>query len=379
MVRVRPSSLAFATLGLVSCAAAFAAMLNGCVLGSFSLAPTPDAGHDVTMMPETGPPPGCMRATYPDPPGGMDDGIDTPGLVFAVHSIDLGDMGTTPGYDLDNVCTCFQDAGGSCVGHSSVLSSYCDAMGGIDNAGAKLFMLLALAGPTVSSMNYSKRADEGAWSFLIRVQGYNGKPDDPKVNVALYPSKGAKVKPPMWDGTDVFLAVPDSVGDGGVDDPSFKSNGAYVSGGVLVATIPNTELTITGGGSNTITIRLSAGVITGKLAQVNTLWHLQAGTLAARWPVTEVFNSLSSFRDNNGKPFCTNQVAYALAKTRICDGADILVDGTQPKSAPCDALSIGLGFSADPVVLGGVSDAGALTDGCPAATDPADPANNHCN
>ncbi len=94
--------------------------------------------------------------------------------------------------------------------------------------------------------------------------------------------------------------------------------------------------------------------------------------LAARWPLAEVFHSFSTYRDNNGNPICTdNGLAYSTAKSAICSDADILVDGTQPKSAPCDALSIGLGFTAEPAILGPIADAGAGTPGCPPATDPA--------
>jgi hypothetical protein len=370
MVRVRPSSLAFAALSALSCLAALAALANGCALPSFTLAPpVVDAGHAA----ETGPP-GCMRATYPDPPGGMDDGTALPGLVFAVHSIDMGDNGDTPGYDLDNVCTCFDDAGPSCTGRSPQLSTYCDATGGVDNQAAKLFELieLPLTSALFGSDYFSAKASEGVWSLLIQVVGYNGMPDDPQVQVALFPSSGLGGPTPAWNGDDVWLISGQSVGDGGVSTPLFTSNGGYVAGGVLVATLPTTEVTLAGASSETITVRLSAGVLTAQITQVGGMWALKSGIISARWALADVFKSLSSYRDNNGKPICTDSgYSYSVAKSTICNDADILVDGTQPKSAPCDALSIGLGFTADPAVIGPIADAGAVTDGCPPATDPA--------
>ncbi len=137
---MRASSLAFAALGVASGLVALAALADGCALPSFTLAPAVDAGPDVPV----GWPTGCMEATYPDPPGGVDDGIDLMGLVFAIHTIDMGDNGDTPGYDLDSTCTCFDDAGSSCNGASPQLSTYCDATGGIDNQAAKLFQLIEL-------------------------------------------------------------------------------------------------------------------------------------------------------------------------------------------------------------------------------------------
>ena len=375
MIRRHASKLAFAALALGSAAAALSALLNGCVLPSFTLevsAPV-DAGHDVAMHPETGPPPSdCTPATYPDPPGGTDDGMSVGTLVFALHSIDLGDLGTIPGYDLDHVCTCTDDAGPSCKGASAQSSTYCDQPGnGIDNQAAKLFKLIQLpvGSGVFGSTVFSAQANAGRWSLLIRVDGYNGQPNDPDVRVAIFPSKGTAV-PPTWMGNDTWPVTAASVGDGGVTTPLFKSNGAYVTAGVLVATMPAGELTIQGGGPDTITVRLSAGVITGTLVGPAP-FHVQGGVFAGRWAITDVFDALSSYRDNNGKPICTDQITYSFAKTAICDDADILVDGTLPKSAPCDALSIALGFTADPALLGPVADAGTSTPGCPAATDPA--------
>jgi hypothetical protein len=366
---VRSWSLAFAVVGLASVAAVIAATVDGCALPSFTLVPpAPDAGHDAGR-PE---PAGCVIATYPDPPGGTDDGTAIP-MVFAIHSIDMGDNGDTPGYDLDYFCTCIDDGGPSCAGASPQISTYCDAPGGVDNQAAKLFQLIELGfGPaTFGSEFFSTEAGGGAWSLLIRLDGYNGMPDDPSVTVALFPSHGLG-SVPKWDGTDVWPVMPASVGDGGTSTPLFTSDGAYVSQGVLVATLPTTQITLAGSGPDTITVQLSAGVLTGKLTAVNGLWSLKGGVLAARWPIKQIFASLSSYRDNDGNPICTDQsVVYGDAKSVICSDLDILVDGTQPKSAPCDALSIGLGFEADPALLGGVSDAGALTDGCSAATDPA--------
>jgi hypothetical protein len=243
----------------------------------------------------------------------------------------------------------------------------------VDNQAAKLFQLIELpiGVGNFGSDYFSAKANDGAWSLLIEVDGYNGMPDDPVVHVSLYPSKGLTA--PKWDGSDKWpvTAGSESVGDGGVLVPSFTSNGAYVSNNVLVATIPTSVITLAGSGPDVISITLSAGVITGTLKSVGGVWTLRGGVIAARWSLKDVFRALSTYRDNNGQPICTGTPSYSIAKGAICNDADILVDGTQPKSAPCDALSIGLGFNADVALKGPIADAGAVTDGCPAATDPA--------
>ncbi len=371
MGRVRPWSLAACGFFLLTGAAALSAALDGCVLPSFVLEVKPDAGPE-TGPPEAGPPPGCVSATYPDPPGGTDSTTDLGPLVFAIRSIDLGDMGDTPGYDLDKECTCIDDAGPSCTGRSTQLSAYCDAPGGVDNQAAKLFELIELpfGVGNFGSQYFSDQANQGNWSLLVQVKGYSGMPDDPVVEVALFPTSG--IHPPQWNGMDKWPVEPSSlIVDGGMSSPRFVANGAYVSGGVLVATMPTTQITLAGSGQDTITITLSSGVITAKLVDVGGIWNLQGGVIAARWSLKNVFQALSSYRDNNGLPICSNSSSYAIAKGVICNDADILVDGTQPKSAPCDALSVGLGFTADPANLGSVSDAGITSPGCAPADDPA--------
>src|SRR5262249_35152216 len=148
----------------------------------------PDAGVDAP--PDTGSTV-CTPATYPDPPSIPDDGTSIPGLVFAVHSIDMGDKGDVPGFDLDHTCTCFDDAGSSCTPYSTAISQYCDqpAQTGVDNQASKLFQLIALplGKANFGSDYFSARASEGAWSLLVRVEGYSGMPDDPKVTVSLFP------------------------------------------------------------------------------------------------------------------------------------------------------------------------------------------------
>ncbi len=371
---MRSSLFVLAAVGLASFASALAVAAEGCALPSFTLVIPPEAGPDVGV-PEAGPPV-CNRATYPDPPSGMDGGVSGPTLVFALRSIDIGDMGTTPGYDLDNTCTCLYDAGPSCTGASGQVSTYCDLPAGsgnegIDNQASKLFSLIELpVGPAVfSSSVFSLQANSGAWSLLFRIEDYNGLPDDPSVEVTLFPTPGFGGTP-AWMGNDAWPVNASSV-DGGLSNPKYVSNGAYVAGGTLVASMPTAALTMHGGGYDAITIQLSAGVITAQLSQLNGLWYMKNGVIAARWALSDVFKALGSYRDNNGVPICTSDVpTYTIAKQAICQDADILVDGTQPKSAPCDALSIGLGFTADPALLGELSDGGVPSDGCSPATDP---------
>jgi hypothetical protein len=320
-----------------------------------------DAGADASS--------GCASATYPDPPGGKDDGVDIGPVVVAVHSMDIGDMNKVPGYDLDHVCTCTADAGPSCVGRATSPATYCDEPGGVDNQAAKIFKLASLVfGAGFDSQSFTTKINDGRWSLLIVLTGYNGESDDPSVQVALYPSPGIGA-PPLWDGSDswpILTSSRDAMGN-----PLFVSKGAYVSNKTLVATVPTAPMTFAGD-KQRITIQLSAAVLTGSLTHVLGQWHIANGVLAGRWSLAQTFQSISSYRDDSGNPICTDATAsYNPIKKQICSNADILVDDTQPNSTMCDAISLAMGFNADPALIGSSVAPQPPSNACPAATDPA--------
>jgi hypothetical protein len=366
-------ALKLTLLGLVVAASAafgLAAGIEGCFLPSFELG-APDGGSDAH---EDAKPTGCVNAGYPDPPGGMDDGTSVGSIVLAVRTIDMGDMSATPGYDLDRYCTCQFDAGPSCVSASFNPMADCDGPNGIDNQLAGLVQLfqLALKGAFGSSY-FSMGAEQGRWSLLVRVDGYNGEMDDPHVDVALYPSSGFEGDGgmPSWAGSDQWKVLSSSIGDGGVADPLYKSKSGYVSQGTLVAAMPTGELNFSGT-TEQIKFRFSGAVITGQLTKTGNLWSIKGGVLAGRWPIAEVFKAVSSYRDNNGNPICRTTFGYSTAKAQICTAPDILVDGTEPKSTPCDAVSFGFGYSAQAAVLGSTVASGKPATFCDAGNDPGD-------
>lgn len=355
-----------------------AAALGACLLPEIGITdtdPPDDAGADVPDVPDV--PTGCMRAFYPPPPNTA-DGPPLDDIVVAVRSIDMGDgVEAAPGYDLDNMCTCFEDAGETC---STKLSQpRCDGPGGIDNAASELFQLIVdnLGPGYFGSDYYSTAADMGQWSLLIRLSGYNGKPDDPDVTVALFVSSGFEGTLPVWDGTDAWPISADTVGPAGdTTDPVYVSNGAYVAGGVLVATLPSAEFRFSGSAS-TIGVRLVGGVLSGKVLVEPAGTRIQDGLIAARWTEKDVFAALSTFRGQGGLKLCNDGgFIYNAVKSRVCSARDILTDPVQPASAPCDALSFGIGFDADPALLGPVVPVVAPTPGC--ANPAQDPALDSC-
>ncbi len=316
----------------------------------------------------------CTAKVPPAKPTGADrKGTTT--YWLAVQSIDLGETDNTPpGYDLDVLCTCFNGQGPTCASPDQ----HCDYADGIDNAALKLLMdIEATDTEHFGSKPFSQEANAGTWSLLLELSGYDTVPDggvadDPAVDLAAVVSNGSVTQPPAWNGFDSWSVSSSSLGDGGISSPLYTSKGAYVKNHVLVAPLPAMAMTISGGSKQTITVKLSSGVLTGTLEPLLGGFQITGGIIAARWAEHDIFMALSSYRDGDGLAMCTGTFAFGLVRSSICNGMDILVDKSQPTTTPCDAISMGIGFTALPILAPTeVAPPTPLSPGCPAATDPA--------
>ncbi len=300
---------------------------------------------------------GCYSLQPPGPPSPSATGGATT-FVVAIRTVDIGDKGDSPGYDLDHVDTCCADAGPSCVS----VKTHCDAPGGVDNGAAALLSDIQLADSQLQlgSTALSSRANAGAWSLLIEVSNYNGKADDFEVDVTFYPSPGLGKKP-AWDGSDVWPVDPVSVWDGGIKSPRYTSQGAFVAGGVLVAAVPDVEIMFGGGAG--FFIEIVGGVLTGNIVKDGTDWKITNGMIAGRWTTSQVFRSLAGVHTPGGS-ICTTSTLFSYVKTAVCGAADILANAIDPVSSPCDSVSFGFGFAADPAKIGAIGPIIHYDGGC---------------
>jgi hypothetical protein len=319
--------------------------------------------------------------------------------VVAVRSIDLGEgqPNAEVGLDLDLTCSC-QGEGPTCTPLNDA-GPRCDGPDGRDNAALRIFNVLssAFGSDAFGSDFYSQQSETGGWSLLMRIRGYNGQPDDDRVRFDWYITTsfalGNPGQQPAWGGNDEWPVSSTSLYpiadagmeagtplDGGTYDlegVKYTDSNAYVSGGVLVAALPEAELVLAGS-INTISVKVSGGFVVAPIEPVPGVgdgFALRDGTLVGRWRVEEVFRSISSFRDNDGMPYCTTGLFYSAGKKQFCASADILDSPGSPTS-PCDALSLGIKFQTHPAKLGTILDPAPPTPGCDPASDPA---NDSCN
>lgn len=323
----------------------------------------------------------CGHATYPPPPGTTPEGTDE--VVVALRSVSFGEnLPSPPGLDLDGMCTCCcEGEGPSCLQKKTS----CDFAGGIDNAVAGLFELFDIGLVGFGSDEFSQHAEDGQWSVLLRIRGYNGEANDDRVELSWLVGLGifgalGRAQKPQWDGTDAWTVASSCLAgpDGGAADPALGLEGntpryadtkAYITEHRLVASLPDAEILL-GGGPNRITFHLVGAYVVGDLVVDGAGYRLTNALLVGQWRIEDFFRALSTYRNADGSPFCTDDSIYEIVKPTICASVDIY-SGTGTPTTPCDGFSLGMAFEAHPATLVDVADGLAQTPGCPPESDPA--------
>lgn len=363
-----------------------AALVASCALESFERGPErpPDIEppDPVSLCTLAGPPP---RPAMPDPEGGET-------LVFAVRSVTWPPFATEepedfvpkealPGFDLDGRCSCTADVPLSCVtAPGAIRPNHCDDEEGRDNnLSIALAPLVVLAKDDPSEL-FSSSAEAGRWSVIIEVKGYSGELDDPRVEVATYGAVGfGGVGGPAWDGEDVWDVRADGYAfDGRLTRPeplSFDPD-AYVADGVMVARLPILDINLAVDVAEGL-IRVSNAIVTAKVENRPNGIALVEGNMGGWITQRNALRFLASYRvavpGPNGSTvigLCNDgSTQYGIFRSAACRGSDGRIDEGSPDLA-CNAISMGVGFTADPVKRGNIVDVPFPEPYCDEASDP---------
>lgn len=315
----------------------------------------------------------CDTTSVPGPPSSAGGGALE--ILVAVRSIDLGENAASDpmksSVNLDGACSCPGPT--SCVEPMWAAADHCDNPGGRDNAAAQAWRVIneenPLKIPIISSSGFSGQIDAGAWSLLIRVTGYNGMPDDADVAVTLFASPGLGAAP-NWDGKDAWSVADVSLVDKvSIAKPISTTTNAYVSGGVLVVSIAAVELLLFSP-SIRMAVNLSSVVMRATIEKASGGgYRLSHGILGARWKVPDMMGDLGSVTILDTEHLCTTSTFHSFVKQKLCSVVDI-PSGVDGPASPCNAMSFGVGFEADPALLGPVKPGSAPSGGCTAQNDP---------
>ncbi len=352
----------------------------------------------------------CNLAVPPAAPTNADSTED-PEIYFAFDQIKIDtrpspDGGIAPptGFDLDGLCTvCDPDAGNiptpaSCVvppSATGTVSPLCDLSNGRDNNLAVMFNTLLSNIPQATTDFASQKIQQGIFTILVDLKGWNGNDDDPNVGVTIYGSQGMDTTDggsplPKFDGTDTWSLDPRSIFDGpskvGVDcrlDLSFctplptqvsQMGNAYVSGGTLVAKFASVPINIATNVGN-LTFDLDQPELVAKLTKDADGRFRMLGQFIGRWPTAKALPAIASLSfPIAGKvaPLCTNPTFYTVVKAVVCAEPDLPAQADGGAGAPCGAISSAIEFSASnearPSIVFERPDAGApcagFSDAC---------------
>ncbi len=312
----------------------------------------------------------------PDPPVGTGPEGNT--YYFAVDSVAFsspGDAGAAVGLNLDKECTCFgmpKDPQ-SCV-PLSPNNTHCDTLGnGIDNA------VSLLVNGTAKQNGFDVQAQSqgalagGRNGLLIKIDQYTGELNDSRVLFSFYVSAGpsfpdgggvGNVKP-TFTTADSWTVDQQSVVSG--TDPkryvAINNTSATVTNGVLVATNLSGVLRL----DNGLSLDLKSMQLSGKLVKdQDGNFRIDDGVLAGRWASSDALRNLGALGDPSadGGKVCNSPLNFAALKFLVCAAADISSTGPDNSNVTCDALSLGLRYTAKPATFGSIISIDAGTAGC---------------
>jgi hypothetical protein len=399
---VRLRALSALTLASLPVAAAFLVVCNVYTSDLVGGTAPPDAGNGIGWW--SGPAGTCFSAKAPRPedrPAPQSGGTTIPPITLALASMRIGSLDAKNefnqlawqdlGLDLDGLCTssptCPADAPeGSCKPTKGAVAydgNYCrdNTFGRLEVTAANIQEVGGKYGLNDDAFNCALCT--GAYNFIIKVSGYNGLPNDDEIRIDLYPSPGLE-SPLPWDCSKKdwrthpcftsFLpwyirdtAVTQPTGGPALPDAVLADPKAYVRDGYVVGQLPANVLfwfpTIAGRKTDVATafpLRMTSGVITGKLKKAaDGTWSVEDGTIAGRALYTDV---LQGFRLIG---FCESDPNYALMQTFLESNLDILGDGKVDPSRTCDAISVGISYTATEATAGKLIHVDDLKE-CPA-------------
>lgn len=341
---------------LVALAALAALGATGCRVFDESLL-VEDASVDVGPadggVEDVGPPidAGCVLN---HPPGRIlvEDGDTGEELVFALRDLVLdqrAELWASIGYDLDGLCSTGPEPVVECRTPQTGAAPEMDGMGGTDNSFGHHFPLLLFTHVSDFRARFDSVHLQGRGLPVLRLQGWNGEDNDPKVDVVLAHSVRAEPAPSdggtadagtmdaglAWSGDDVFYVRSTDFVGGDPARPNTHNDNAYVARRTLAVPLPERVQLSWEGEGLVFSLKLTDPILTARISE--DARTLEEVTIAGRW---SVFDVLDSFQ---GLGFCPDSESQASLERLLDESADIReTPGTGSPETSCDAISVGV-------------------------------------
>jgi hypothetical protein len=291
------------------------------------------------------------------------------------------------GFDLDGICslspTCSDETEAvSCKGASSAVAydgNYCR-----DNTFGR-FEYFVTTIPEIGK-KYELNDDifncglcVGQYNILIKLSGYNGEANDDSVRIDLYASPGLEEQLPFdcksdnqstklcWLDAAPWLIDEDSM-DAPVEGPELADaklfdGAAFVRDHYLFAHFPEQAMLRfpdQNAQFHPFPLRITKGIVTARVEKAaDGTWALADGTIAGRVKGEDI---VTGFREIG---FCETDMRYGIMTGYVKANLDIMSSGEVAPDQSCDAISMGVGFTAQQATAGKLVKVPPLVE-CPA-------------
>ncbi len=349
--------------------------VTGCQVYDASLL---DAGVDGGSV-DAGP---CNHRVAPARPTSA-DGPDGEELIFGLRQVvlqqDEGGLWRGIGLDLDGICTTDPTYATECRPPRRTRPPV-DGEDGIDNVfGAELFPLVDLA--VMGLETTARQAQEEGKLPVVRIRGWNGMDDDPRVDVAVTNAiymvraegdapvahtvnalfepevMGMRAPFPVWDGTDFGYFRVGTFFDGDPDQPTIRDDNAYVVDRWVVARLPERVEILFPAMDVGVLVRLTDASAIGRISADGLT--LEDATVSGRWSILD----LLSTAENVG--ICRDSDSYDILSSQLDTIADVRSrPGTGGDGVTCDAISLGVVFTGTRMRWGGLTEGPPVRNVC---------------
>jgi hypothetical protein len=318
-------------------------------LGVTTLAATPGCGSD-----DNGSSSGGTTTAGKSPPAPSGDPTTaTDERTFALNALHLGEADRSGavnpnawksyGFDLDGKTTT-RDSTDVCERQQGAsASNQEDGEDGIDNAfGKTIIPFLQPFAATPSKTITDTIQNDGTFTILLKVKGLTDDASQTNTNLSGTLLIGAQYQDA--EGNDAKPTFSTSDAWPYRSEPQVPITGAYITEGQFV------------NGEGGATVRLSIFLQGAQLELVInkaiiTFKHnpgsneLTDGTIAGVIGTEELISGIEKVAGRINEQLCGGSTLDSIKQT-IRQASDILKDGTNVSGAPCDGISIGIGFTA---------------------------------
>jgi hypothetical protein len=336
-----------------------------------------------------GTPGDCGEQRVPPPrPAGTDDGAESGPYIWALKDVTLnqdGERWRDIGFDIDGRCSQPPDPDVECRPPVETAQPEVDGNGGIDNAlGHQLLPAVAITIPELETESRDSQ-DLGLGVVVLDIRGWNGEPDDPRVDVhmsitvggtpvesgateppadveftdtAVLDSTGAALPNPDWSGVDNwFWSREDMFLMGDPERPFIRDDNAYIAGDVLVFTLPERSEIFFRGVTQSLTVRITGGIASGVISgDRRTIENVMFG---GRWSVNDILDTAEIVGICRGTP------QYDIMQNLLARVADVRSDARSGGTGlPCDAVSVGIQFTGYPGRFAGIGPVLPIGNAC---------------